>query len=159
MHVFTSIAHLLSLSVAICVSLIVYLRLVAIEMRSDNEFALVCLLGAALTTLFTGLGLKIIRRNLSPSLKSCITWGDILLTGCVVGILFLVVFFSMMSMGLGLAILIPFLGWLSTLQEGLLLVALYAGFSAYVVLLASLALIYPFLFSLQFNKISTYELP
>lgn len=159
MSIFTSIAHLLSLAIAVGVSLIVYLRLVAIEMKSDNEFELVGLLGAALTVFFTGLGLKMIRRNLSPSLKSCISWGDILLTGCVVGILVLVVFFSMMSMGLGLVILIPFLGWLSTLQDGLVLVALSAGFSAYVVLLASLALIYPFLFSLQFNKISTYELP
>lgn len=159
MHVFTSIAHVLSLVIAVGVSLIVYLRLVAVEMKSDNEIELVGLLGAALTVFFTGLGLKIIRRNLSPSLKSCITWGDILFTVCVVGILVLVLFFSMMSMGLGLTILIPFLGWISTLQNGIILIALSAGFSAYVVLLASLVLIYPFLFSLQFNKISTYELP
>ncbi|WP_417393496.1 hypothetical protein [Gimesia sp.] len=137
----------------------VYLRLVAIQMKSDNELELVGLLGAALAVFFTGLGLRIIRRNLSPSLKSYITWGDILITGCVVGILVLVVFFLMMFMMLGLVILIPLLGWLSTLQDGLVLVALSAGFSSYVVLLASLALIYPFLFSLQFNKISTYELP
>ncbi|QDT77310.1 hypothetical protein Mal35_07360 [Gimesia maris] len=159
MHVFTSIAHLMTVAVAVGVSLIVYLRLIVFPMKHDYEIELVAQLAAVLTMFFTGLGLKLIRRNLSPSMKSTILWKDVLFTCSVVVILVLVLFFLIMSMGLGLTILVPFLGWLSTLQEGLVLIALYAGFSAYVVLLASLALIYPFLFSLQFNKISTYELP
>ncbi|MCA9006868.1 MAG: hypothetical protein KDA70_16450 [Planctomycetaceae bacterium] len=159
MQVFTSIAHLMTVAVAVGVSLIVYLRLIVFSMKHDYEIELVAQLAAALTMLFTGLGLKLIRRNLSPSMKSTILWKDVLFTCCVVGILVLVLFFSMMSMGLGLVILVPFLGWLSTMQNGLILIALCAGFSAYVVLLASLAVIYPFLFSLQFNEISTYELP
>ncbi|WP_339688063.1 hypothetical protein [Gimesia maris] len=159
MQLFTSIAHLMTVAVAVGISLIVYLRLIVFPMKHDYEIELVAQLAAVLTMFFTVLGLKLIRRNLSPSMKSTILWKDVLFTCSVVGILVLVLFFSMMSMGLGLTILVPFLGWLSTLQEGLVLIALSAGFSAYVVLLASLVLIYPFLFSLQFNKISTYELP
>lgn len=159
MPTFMSIAHLMSFAVGTGVASLVCLLLVLVDLQSEPQiFQVATLLTVTLAVFCPGLGLELIRRKLSPAVQACINWGDILIAVCITGLGTMGLFYFLVTAGLGLVILNPVIGWLSTLQDGLVLLSFFAGLSVYVALLVSLTLVFPFLFSVSFKEISTFEL-
>ncbi|QDT25512.1 hypothetical protein Enr10x_08080 [Gimesia panareensis] len=153
-----SYANLSGFVTAICQPALLLLYITVREIHPDQDMMKLAVVGPLLSLSLMGAVLILLRQAGTGSVKAVLTLNEILIALLINGIVWFCLFYSLIFMGLGLTILNPFLGWLSTLQDGLVLVALFAGFSAYVAELASLALIYPFLFSMSLNEISTFEL-
>lgn len=141
-----------------CQAALFLLYIMVREIHPDQDMLQLAVAGPLLSLSLMGASLILLRQAGTGSVKAVLSLNEILIALLINGIVWFCLFYGLFSMGLGLVILNPFLGWLSTLQDGLVLVALFAGFSAYVALLASLALVFPFLFSVSFKAISTFEL-
>lgn len=141
-----------------CQAALFLLYIMVREIHPDQDMLQLAVAGPLLSLSLMGASLILLRQAGTGSVKAVLSLNEILIALLINGIVWFCLFYGLFSMGLGLVILNPFLGWLSTLQDGLVLVALFAGFSAYVALLASLALVFSFLFSVSFKAISTFEL-
>ncbi|MFI4851609.1 MAG: hypothetical protein ACIAZJ_21030 [Gimesia chilikensis] len=147
MRTFLSSAHLMSFAVGTAIAVFMYLLQVSLQSELDI-FQVATLLAVTLAVLCPGLGLGPIRRKISPAIQACITWGDILIAVCSMGLGTMVLSYCLFIAGLGMMIMNPLIGRLLSilpLQNGLVLPSIIAGFAAYVTLLSSLTLVFCFL--------------
>tara|TARA_R110002111_G_scaffold203713_2_gene268562 strand:- start:26474 stop:27004 length:531 start_codon:yes stop_codon:yes gene_type:complete len=155
-HALISYANLSGLVAALCQPALLWLCLMVKAIYPDQDLKQLAVAGPLLSLLLMAISLILLRLKGSRSVKAVLTLNAILIVLLINGIAWFCLFYALIFMGL--TILSPFFGWLVTLQNGLVLVALFAGFSTYLAVLASLKLVFPFLFFLPFKEISTYEL-